>query len=315
MPTIGFDVGGTSIKAGLIDDSGSILAKRSAPTDGSDLNGFVSTLKEIVEAFRTEAGVAGVGLGVPGLVSTRTGKVAASAHVRAIEDVDLAGMLAREFLLPVTVDNDANVGAYAEFRCGAGKGLRHLAYITLGTGLGSGLILDGRLYRGASGYAAELGHAVIEPGGRLCDCGARGCVETWVSATGMVKTAEELLPGDTSSVLHSSRHPGPLTAEGIHEAAVRGDALAQEVFTVTGRYLGLAAATLMNLLNLEAIVLGGGVLGTGRLLIDPAIREAERHAFPATFKDCPIVQSKIWPDAGIVGAAMLARNHVANPHS
>jgi glucokinase len=312
MRYVGFDIGGTNIKAGLFDESGKILARRSVPTDGSSLDNLLAALKRIATDFHAETGaLSGVGIGVPGLVSTRTGKIAAAPHVPCLEDAELSGLLSAALSLPVTVDNDANAGAYAEYACGAGKGLRHMAYITLGTGLGSGLILDGRLHRGATGYAAELGHAAVEPDGRPCDCGAHGCVETRVSATGMVRTAEELLAAAPASALHPDRRSGPLTAAGIYDAALAGDVLAREVFESTGRYLGIAAATLMNLLNLEAIVLGGGVMAAGGLLIEPAAREAQRRAFAATFKDCPIVQSQLWPDAGIIGAAMLVRDHVA----
>jgi glucokinase len=309
MRYVGFDIGGTAIKAGLVDENGSILERRTAPTPTTELGEFVSTLTAIHREFAGSSPVAGVGIGVPGLVSSRTRKVVASAHVPCLEDVDLGKVLNGQMGAPVLIDNDANAAAYGEFACGLGQGLQHMACLTLGTGLGSGLIFYGRLFRGASGYAGEMGHVPIEPAGRRCDCGAHGCVETWVSASGMVTTAKELIEGSPEKA--RGRFPGPevLTAEAIYEAAVAGDALALRVFEITGRHLGIVAASLMNLLNLQLIVVSGGVMAAGALLLEPAILEAQRRAFRAAFEDCPIVQSRLWPDAGVAGAAMLARDH------
>ncbi|HEX4997119.1 MAG TPA: ROK family protein [Terriglobia bacterium] len=316
MHYLGVDIGGTAIKAGLSDESGIILKRKTTPTPATDLVELVSTLKTIFTGFQTEAPIAAAGVGVPGLVSSKTGQIVTSPHVPCLNGVDLGSLLAGEIGVPVTVDNDANAGAYGEFACGAGKGLRHMAYVTLGTGLGAGLIVDGRLFRGGSGYAGEMGHIPIELDGRPCDCGSQGCVETWVSATGMVQTAEDLLAKSPASALHGIRRAeGSLTAEAIYRCALDGDAVAERVFEMTGRYLGMASAILMNLLNLETIVVGGGVMAAGPRLLEPAIREARRRAFAASFNDCPIVQSLLWPDAGVAGAAMIARDHVAQPHS
>jgi glucokinase len=200
--------------------------------------------------------------------------------------------------IPVLTENDANAGAYGEWRSGAGKGLQHMAYITLGTGLGGGLILSDRLFHGASGYAGELGHTVVEPAGRQCDCGAIGCIETRVSGPGIVQTAlEKGVSGDVSS------------AGSIYAAAMQGNEGAKAVFVETGRYLGMACANLINLLNLQAIVIGGGVMASGDLLLNATREEVRRRAFPASAQDCPIVQSHLWPDAGVIGAAMLARDN------
>jgi glucokinase len=171
-----------------------------------------------------------------------------------------------------------------------------MLYLTLGTGLGSGLVLNGKLYNGASGYAAEFGHTIGHPGGRQCACGNRGCVEAYVSGTGMVNTALE------------KGRPDFLTAEMIFDAARAGDEAARAIFDETGRHLGQACANLINLLNPEMIVVGGGVMASGDALLRPAIEEAGRRAFPPAFKDCQIVQSKLWPDSGLIGAAMLARD-------
>jgi glucokinase len=199
--------------------------------------------------------------------------------------------------LPVITENDANAGAYAESQCGAGAGCRHMVYLTLGTGLGSGIVLNGKLYTGASGYGGELGHTIIEPHGRQCACGGRGCLETVVSGTGIVATAREKMKPEEAQ-----------TAEMVFEAAVGGNAVARSVFEETGKWLGMACGNLINLLNPEMIVVAGGVMASGEMLLEPAIASARVHAFGPSFRDCRIVQSKLWPDAGVIGAALLARD-------
>lgn len=298
MRYIGIDIGGTSIKAGLADDSGAISQSARAPTPAEDLDSLVSAIAELVTKLQGHTPVAAVGIGIPGLRHARTGVIQTSPHIPCLRNVNLEEPLRERLGLPVVTENDANAGAYGEWACGAGKGLQHMAYITLGTGLGCGLILSGALFRGVSGYAGELGHTAVEPGGRLCACGARGCLETRVSATGIVQTAREAkLSADISS-----------SAEAIYNAAMQGNQTARGVFEETGRYLGLACANLINLLNPEAIVVGGGVMASGDLLLGAAREEVQNRAFRPSALDCPIVQSKLWPDAGTIGAAMLARD-------
>ena len=187
-----------------------------------------------------------------------------------------------------------------------------MVHLTLGTGLGSGFILNGKLFTGASGYAGEMGHTILYAGqanageGRLCACGNRGCLEMYVSATGIVMTAQEIMEDATESLLHAIEPP--LTSKKVYEVAVRGDIAAQEVFQKTGWYLGIACANLINLLNLEMIVIGGGVMAAGDLLLNSVRDSAQSHAFPSPYADCRIVQSQLWPNAGIIGAAMLARD-------
>jgi len=305
MYYLGLDVGGTTIKAGLVDETNHVLEARKTPTVVDDLNGFISKLTELIRHFQKSAAIDAVGIGVPGLRSSRTGVIQTSPHIPCLKNVNLDDAVSDEVHLKVISENDANAGAYAESICGAGKGLHHLAYLTLGTGLGSGLVLNGSLYMGASGYGGEFGHTVIDPGGRLCACGKRGCVETVASATGIVTTAMEKLKAGGSSLLREL--PPPLTSEEIYESAVSGDAIAREVFMETGRWLGIACANLINLLNPEAIIIGG-VMASGELLLGHAADIARQYAFPPSFNDCRIVQSKLWPDAGMIGAALLARD-------
>lgn len=297
MRYIGIDIGGTSIKAGLTDGTGIVAQSAKAPTPANDLDALMKTIEELVADLQSSGSVKAVGIGIPGLRNARTGVIQTSPHIPCLRDVNLEERLRQRLGVPVITENDANAGAYGEWVCGAGKGCAHIAYVTLGTGLGCGLILSGKLFRGTSGYAGELGHTVVEPGGRRCACGAVGCLETRVSATGIVQTAREAkVPGDTSS------------AESIYNAAVQGDAAARAVFEDTGRFLGFACANLINLLNPQAIVVGGGVMASGDLLLNAAREETQKRAFRPSALDCPIVQSALWPDGGTIGAAMLARD-------
>ena len=306
MHYLGLDIGGTTIKAGLVDETGRVLEARKAPTIVDDLDGFLFTLTELIRDFQKSVAIDAIGIGVPGLRSSKTHNIETSPNIPCLTNVNLEHRVAEQVHLRVVSENDANAGAYAEFICGAAAGLQHVVYLTVGTGLGSGLILNGRLFTGASGYGGEFGHTVIEVDGRPCGCGKRGCLETVVSATGMVKTAYEKLKNAPQSALRAM--PQPLTSEMIFEAAARGDETAHEVFKHTGRYLGLACANLINLLNLEMIVLGGGVMASGDLLLGIAKDAAAEQAFAPSNRDCQIVQSRLWPDAGMIGAAMLARD-------
>ena len=312
MQYLGIDVGGTSIKAGLITETGQVLESRKIPTITDDLSALVSTLTELVREFQKSSAIERIGIGIPGLHSSKNQVIETSPNIRALHHVNLGQLVADQVHIRTVSENDANAAVYAEFTCGAGAGLRHVAHLTLGTGLGSGLVLNGSLFVGTSGYAAELGHTIVSAptwengGGRLCTCGSRGCVEAYLSATGIVRTAEELMKQAPESLLHNAEWP--LTSERIFEIATKGDETAQHVFTETGRYLGIVCANLINLLNLEMIILGGGILAAGGLLRESTIDSAKRHAFPSSYADCQIVLSKLWPNAGMIGAAMLARD-------
>src|SRR5438132_818280 len=183
MHYLGLDIGGTSIKAGLVDETGCVLESRKAPTVVNDLNGFLSTLTELIREFQKSAVVGAIGLGIPGLRSSKTHTIETSPNIPCLKHVNLEQLVADQVQLRVVSENDANAAAYGEFVCGAGAGLQHMAHLTLGTGLGSGFILNGSLFTGTSGYGGEFGHTVIkagpsaEKGGRLCGCGNRGCLE------------------------------------------------------------------------------------------------------------------------------------------
>src|SRR5215467_7620746 len=187
MYYLGLDVGGTTIKAGLVDENNRVLESRNTPTIVDDLTGFTSKLTDLIHDFQKSTAIDAVGIGVPGLRSARTATIQTSPNIACLNNVNLEQLVADKVHLNVVTENDANAGAYAEFMCGGGVGSRNLVYLTLGTGLGSGLILNGSLYTGSSGYGGEFGHTIVDPNGRLCGCGQRGCIETVASATGIVQ--------------------------------------------------------------------------------------------------------------------------------
>jgi glucokinase len=295
MNYVGIDIGGTNIKAGLVDDSGAVRDVRRIPSIVDDIDGLLKSLATLVADFQKHAAIDALGIGIPGLRSTKTHLIETSPNIPCIHNLNLELLLSKQLKLPVVSENDANAAAYGEWVAGAGRGLQFMAYLTIGTGLGCGLILSGGLYRGASGYAGEMGHVNVEAFGRPCACGSTGCFETRVSAPGLIATARELGLNESS-------------AEAIYNAAIGGNTAALATFEVTGRFLGIACANLINLLNLETIVIGGGVMASSDLLLRSAADEVRQRAFEPAARICPIVQSQLRTDAGLIGAAMLARD-------
>ena len=306
---LGVDIGGTTIKAGLVDETSCVSSPSRIATATGNWPELLASLVTLIRDYQATQPIQAVGIGVAGLMNSRTGMVETSPNISSLANVRLGERVADEVHLPVVTDNDANAAAYAEFSAGSGKGVRNMACLTLGTGLGSGVILDGKLVRGTSGYAVEFGHSVIDPAGRSCSCGAVGCLETMVSARGIQQTARQIMDQHPESRLHATGvMPNPAQ---VFEAAAAGDRAAIETFEQTGYWLGLGCANLINIFNPELIAIGGGIAGAGPFLMDRAKETAARHAIGASFRDCRIVQSMFGSEAGIIGAAMLARDSVA----
>ncbi len=302
---IGIDVGGTEIKAGLVDGAGRVLKSARGATNRDDLGALVDAIADLAAAVSPPGADPGaVGVGVPGPVRTGSGRVETAPNMPALRQAAIGPFLSERTGLDVQVRNDADMYAWGEFAAGAGREAARLVCLTVGTGLGSGFILDGRLYEGAGGYGAEAGHIVVDPDGAACGCGGRGCLETVVSATGIVRRTREAIRDGLSTTLRDAGNA--LTARRIQEAAESGDALATRVFDEAGRCLGVACASLINLLGPDVIVVGGGVSAAGALLLEPAAAEARARAYPPLFAACRIVPARLGQDAGVVGAALLA---------
>jgi len=256
----------------------------------------------------TPSGVAGLGLGIPGLVNPRTDRVVISPDLPSVVRGDVHAELSKATGLNVELWNDANAAAYGEYKVGAGHGSRDMFYVTIGLGIGGALILNGNLWLGSSGFAGEFGHITIDTDGIECVCGNTGCLETVASAPNIVRRANERLYRDSTSSLSMLAVNKDFTAADIAREARNGDDFAMLMMERTGRYIGAAVASVINLLNIERVVLGGGVMEAGDLILNPIIREAGRRSFQPCFEATQITLAALGTDAVCVGAAMLARD-------
>jgi glucokinase len=304
---IGVELSAAAVRAALVSADGQVLERREEALSAGELAAQVARL---VAGMRDASGgrVAGVGVGVPGLVNPQTGRVVISTDVPAAVRGDLLSELKSATGLPVVLDNDANAGALGEYTVGAGRGGRNMFYVTIGTGIGGALILEGRLWRGVSGFAGEFGHITIDPEGVECTCGNVGCLETVASAPNIVRRTQERLRRDSTSSLSRLGLAKDFSAADVAHQARNGDDFALLMIERTGRYIGTAVAAVINLLNIERVVLGGGVMEAGELILNPIIREAGRRSFQPCFEATQIVAATLGPDAVPIGAAMLARD-------
>ena len=311
---IGLDLGGTTLKAALVSATGELLYESRVDSERERSDRLLAQITETASALRDHpqgAGrVASIGIGVPGLVNRKTNRIEVLTNLPALAEVDLIGELSRATGLPVVLDNDANAAAYAELQVGAARGRSDVFFVTLGTGIGSGLIINGHIYRGAAGFAGEFGHMTIDPEGIECGCGNVGCLETIASGPNIVRRTRERLYRDRTSSLSRLAIPRDreFTAEDIARAAREGDEMAQVMMERTGMFLGIALAAVINLLNIEMVVMGGGVMEAGELILRPTIKETRRRAFPPSFNSCEIVIARAGPSAGMIGSALLARD-------
>jgi glucokinase len=303
------DLGGTHLRAATVDRSGRIHERVKQQTPKAEKAGEI--VRAIVAAARecerrTEergARIRAISVVVPGTVQVETGIVTKAPNVPCLDGFRLAAALTSELSWPAVLENDANAAAVGEMWQGAGRGHRTIICVTLGTGVGGGLILDGKLWRGADGAAGEIGHVGVEPFGVACPCGSRGCLEVYASATAIVRMTREASPRYPNSPLHTSDY---LTAETIYLAGLEGDEMALEVFRRMGVYLGIGMASLINVINPEAIVIGGGVAAGWDLFIGHLREQIAQRAFPIPAQRAQILRAERGDDAGLLGAAHIA---------
>lgn len=294
--TIGVDIGGTKVLAGVVDGSGRVLARLRRDTPVHSAAAAEDVVVDVVERLAAEHDVAAVGVGAAGVVGTDRSTVLFSTHL-AWRGEPVGEALRRRIDLPVELDNDGNTAALAEAVLGAGAGHRVVLCVTVGTGIGGGLVVDGEVYRGAHGLATEIGHLQVVPDGRLCPCGNRGCWETYASGNALVRAARERVAVGP-----------PLTGPMVSDAARAGDPVAVELLHDLGQWLGAGLASLTAVLDPACIVLGGGVSEAGDLLVAPARESLARHLYGRGFRPEPVVvAAALGPEAGLVGAAQLAR--------
>jgi len=263
----------------------------------------------VADAGRQWSDVRGLGIGVPGLIDSRTGIVRACVNLKGWKDIELRGLVSEAMGLPVVVDNDANAAAFGEYSIALKNNdqLRHLALVTLGTGVGSGIVLDRRVFHGGGGLAGEVGHMIVEPGGHLCACGQYGCLEQYASATAMVRKATELMAAGKTSALEPLLEKGTLTTQDVFTASKKGDLLAERLVDDLASYLAIACINLCRIIDLQAIVIGGGVAGAGDCLLSPLRKSFSSQNWGIAGGVVPTLSAtQLNNDAGFVGAAALA---------
>lgn len=310
---VGVDLGGTNIKAGLVDDEAVVLSRLSVATEvekGTDQ--VVSNIATAAERAISQAGVdrkkvVGIGIGSPGPMSHRQGLVINPGNLPCLQNVPLRDLIAKRTGIRTTLENDANAAAWGEFWAGAGKGVKDLVMFTLGTGVGGGVIADGKLLRGHFENGSELGHMLVKPGGRQCSCGQHGCLEAYSSAYFLARRAEEFIAEGRPSSLKARVDQGTLLlAEHVVEASKAGDELARQVWDEACYYLAVACVTMQHVSNPERVVMAGGLIAAGDYLLDP-IRRYHKGLTWKLLDDGPdILFATLGNDAGFIGAAGCA---------
>jgi glucokinase len=299
---IGLDLGGTFVKAARVAPDGTIGRRLRERVSGGTADDLLSQLARAVATLEEDGPVPAVGLGIPGIIERRDGCARGVPNLPAIEGLPVGAALQARCGRRAFAANDANAAALAESWLGAGRDVESMLLVTLGTGVGGGLVFDGALFTGLAGYAGEVGHIQVEPNGAPCGCDSWGCIETIAGASGWARRAEAAR-AQRPSILAGRT----LDQKTIVDAAVQGDAVALEVLEGAARALGAGIAAVLNLLNLERVVIGGGVSAAGPILLDRIVAEAKRRTFPAIFGGCSIVPAALGSDAGVVGAARVAQ--------
>lgn len=306
---IGIDAGGTNLRGGVVDEQRVVHHRVHRQWRGADRQETLDIFVEAVEEIRAAApDVEAVGFGIPALVDSETGVAHWSTHL-PLADVPFRSLMSERLGLPVQVDNDANAAVLAEHRHGAAQGARHAVLVTIGTGIGSGVIVDGEVFRGARGFAAEIGHMVLDLHGPACQgaCPGRGCVEVFVSGTAIGVAGEQAGLRESGSALgRRLAAGGEVTGGLVTELAHDGDELAISVLAEIGRRLGAALTSVVNVFNPEVVVVGGGALAAGDLLLEPARAVVAERALPPSRDVARIVPAHFGEESGMIGAALLA---------
>jgi glucokinase len=309
---IGIDVGGTKVLGGVVDDNGKILttARKDTPRQGG--KALTQTIADTALELMAQYEVSSIGVSAAGFVSSDRKTMLATPNIADWNGVDLDSKLTQLIGLPVVIENDANSAAWGEAKFGAGRSQKHMMMLTVGTGIGGGIVINGELHRGAFGIAAEFGHLRVVPDGHLCGCGARGCFEQYASGNALLRHAREAISASPEIARNLlSRGDGTiagLTGQAITDAARDGDPVALAAFNTTGQWLGAGIASLSVILDPSCVVIGGGVIDAGEILLKPTRDALERtmpfagkHPYPT------LIAAELGNEAGLVGVADLAR--------
>lgn len=311
--TIGIDLGGTNIKGGTLTREGRLCERRSVPTEAA--RGFdhvLARMTQLVHELMQQAGltlddVCGVGVGSPGPMSHAEGMIYSAPNLPGFENIPLGRRLSAQVNLPVTLENDANAAAFGEYTAGAGSAVRDMVMLTLGTGIGGGVVLDGQLRRGHWDNAGEIGHTIVVPDGRPCPCGQRGCLERYASANAVAERTVEALERGESSMLREAVAAGRrIDARDVLAARRGGDVLATRIWDETCQHLAISIVNLQHLLNPELVVLAGGLINAGDELLGPVRASFDEHSWRIAPDRPQIAFATLGTDAGTIGAAALA---------
>ena len=313
--TLGIDIGGTNTKFGLVDKSGKVYLRESLSTEADKpaellFNRIFKKLATAQKQLPGNISIKGVGIGAPN-ANYYTGTIESPPNL-SWQSVDLIKLVRRHLELPVSVTNDANAAALGEMKFGNARNFKHFIEITLGTGVGSGIVVNGEILYGHDGFAGEMGHVIIERNGRQCGCGRRGCLETYASATGITRTMEEILSSSAENSLLRNLPESKLTSKKIYEAALDKDPLALQAFETTGKYLGLGIADAIHYFSPEAIILFGGLAAAGELIFEPVRRYTEANLMSFFRNKVKIIPSGLPAgDAAILGASALIWHEIS----
>ena len=311
---LGIDLGGTKILTAVIDAAGKMLSRDHSVTPAAEGQEAVieaimeSTKRSLSEAGMTSEDLTAVGIGAPGLSNPETGILYTSPNLPGWHDVPLRDFISKEFGKTTYLINDGSAAAVGELYFGAAKRARDFIYITVSTGIGGGIVVNGEIYAGSTGTAGELGHMVIDDDGPLCNCGNTGCWEMLASGTALASEAKRIIERGTDTTIldYAGGNIEKVKAEAIHEAAVAGDDLANRLIARNAYYLGVGLANLINIFNPEVIVIGGGLSNIGDLLLLPAYEEAGRRAFKQSYQSMHFTLADLGRNSGVIGAAAYA---------
>jgi len=309
---IGVDIGGTNVKIALVDEKGVIAYSNSVPTRAEmgyeyTIQNIINTIKEsLKESHNNISDIGGIGFGLPGQIDSINGIVRLLPNIPGWVNVHLAEIVQKEFKVPVKLDNDVRVATLGELNFGAGKGCQNLVCLTVGTGVGSGIVVNGQLVRGASMTAGEIGHVIVEKdNGEICGCGSRGCLEAYASGPSVVKMAKDYIAGGKSTKFKEIAAGNEITPFMVYEAAKQGDAVAKQIFNIVGEYLGVALVSVVNLLNPEKIIIGGGVGQAGDFIFNPIKEAIQKRCIPTSAAAVEVLPAQLGESAGVVGASLL----------
>ena len=311
--TIGIDIGGTKVLGGVVDENGKILATQRVPTPKEGGAALTKTIADVANHLLKDHDVVALGVSAAGLISSDRETILATGNISGWNGVNLKEELNKFVNLPIFIENDANSAAWGESRYGAGVGEDHMLILTIGTGVGGGAIIDGKLLRGAHGISAEFGHIRVVPEGQLCSCGARGCLEQYASGNALMRHVREAISASPDAAYNLlARADGTiegLTGHHITQAAGDGDPIALAGFNTTAQWLGAGIASLSALFDPACVVIGGGVIEAGEILLAPTRAALERLIPFSGRRPIPkVVAATLGNDAGLVGAADLARS-------